>query len=327
MSTNPKNIIRPEYLKNFTKKVKTRYILLEKGKAFSNIEQTVSSINSLTNQIIQELNLKIYNRQLPYINLQICYGKVLNKRVRVFIHNNDTSYLFERDVRSQLEAENEISHILDLLIASSYNKITISSLSCDAEIVVDAAYLTIAVVDILLDIIMFNSYSFLKKMNLCDKKLFSEQKFEFFKKQQLSCFYECSEKKLMYYSFAFSARENEFRFNVDKYIEYWNDFISMYYPNLVHIEKSIKDQIQQHVDINELLKNLQHKFKDKPEGAYLILRTNKDRTENIHPQLFSLFGLSKYRKGKIIIVPISDFEKYVPLLENLDVSAFKIVKH
>lgn len=326
MSTNPKNIIRPEYLKNFTKKIKTRYILLEKGKTFNNIEQTVASINTLTNQIIQELNLKIEDRQLPYINLQICYGKILNKRVRVFLHNNDTNFLFERELKVQLEAKNEISHILDLLIATSYNKITISSLSCDAEIVIDKNYLTIAVVDILLDIIMFNSYSYLKDMKLCDKKSFSEKKFAYFKSRKLSCFYECPEEKLMYYSLAFSARETKTRFNANKYIEYWNEFISIYFPNFVHIEKSIKDQLKQHVDYEELPTNLSYKFNKEPVGAYLLLRTNKDKTEKINPQLFSLFGINKYKKGKTKIIPIAQFDEVVPLLENLDVSAFKVIK-
>lgn len=329
MSTNSKNTIRPEFLKNFTKKVKTRYILLEKGKPIKsiNIGKAIPKINSLCNQIIQTLNLKINDRHIPYINLQVCYSKIRNKRVRIFLHNDATSFLFEQEIKQQIEnGEKEISHILDILIAESYNKITISNLSCDAEIVIDPSCLVIAVVDILLDIVMFNSYSFLKGMNVSDKKIFSNQKFEFYNLQHLESFYRCSNEKLLYYSLAFSARKSNGNFNIDKYIELWNDFVHTYYSNYVHTEKTIKEQLLQHVDKEELPQNLQYKFNDKPKGAYLVLRTNRDRTEDIHPLLCSLFGIRKYRKGRIKIVPIADFEDYVPLLEHLDVSAFKIVK-
>lgn len=329
MSSNSKNIIRPEFLKNFTKKVKTRYVLLEKGKPFKNINinEDIPKINSLCNQIIQVMNLKINNRHLPYINLQACYGKIHDKRVRIFLHNDDTSFIFEQKIKQQLkDDDDEISHILDILIAESYNKITISNLSCDAEIVIDPSCLTIAVVDILLDIVMFNSYSFLKSMSVSEKRAFSNQKFEFYNQRHLESFYRCSNEKLLYYSLAFSARKSDGSFDIDNYIMLWNDFVNTYYSNCIHIEKTIKEQLLQHVDKEELPKKLPYKFKDKPNGAYLVLRTNRDRTEDIHPLLYSLFGIRKYRKGKIKIVPIADFEKYVPLLEHLDVSAFKIVK-
>lgn len=171
MSTNSKNTIRPEFFKNFTKKVKERYILVEKGdKHLKNINDLVCSINQNLNCIIQTLNLKITDRQLPYITLKVCYGNLSNRRIRVFIHDDDTDFLYERDVQAQIEEETEISHILDLLIASSLKKITISALSCDAEIVIDYKLLQEAIIDILLDIVMFNSYSFLKNMDMAAKK-------------------------------------------------------------------------------------------------------------------------------------------------------------
>ena len=89
----------------------------------------------------------------------------------------------------------------------------------------------------------------------------------------------------------------------------------------------MKEQLSQHVDKGELPKSTHRKFADYPQGAYLLLRTNKDRTEKIHPQLFNLFGIKKFRKGKLKIIPITDFEKYKPLLKNLDVSAFKVIVH
>lgn len=112
MSTNSKNTIRPEFFKNFTKKVKERYILVEKGdKHLKNINDLVCSINQNLNCIIQTLNLKITDRQLPYITLKVCYGNLSNRRIRVFIHDDDTDFLYERDVQAQIEEETEISHI------------------------------------------------------------------------------------------------------------------------------------------------------------------------------------------------------------------------
>ncbi len=327
MSTNAKNIIRPEFLKNFTKDIKDRYVLLEKGNSeFNNIGELVAQINKNVNEIIQELNLKTHDRQLPYITLKTCYGNVLNEKVRVFLHNDDTDFFFEQDIKSKIEVEKEISHILDLLIASSMKRITISSLSCDAEIVIDFKLLNSAIVDILLDIVMFHSFSFLRDFNVAEKKTFSKEKYSFFKDEKMSCFYDCSENKLLYYSLSFSARKSKDEFDTDKYISYWNSFIQKHYSQYDHVEKSIREQIEQHVDIEELPKNLYKKFDSLKKGAYLILRTNKDRTEDLHPQLYSLFGIKKYKKGKIKIVPIEDYNTYKPLMENLDVSVFKVVK-
>ncbi|MBD5082447.1 MAG: hypothetical protein HDT44_11895, partial [Ruminococcaceae bacterium] len=159
-----------------------------------------------------------------------------------------------------------------------------------------------------------------------DKKLFSQKKYEYYKNSEMNSFYECSNDKLLYYSLAFMARNSDGNFDLDSYIEYWDNLLNEYYPNCKHKEKSIAEQLEQHVDRFELPKNLCDRIKKYDDGAYLILRTNRDRTEDIHPQLCSLFNLPKYSKGKILIRPISEFDRYIPLLEHLDVSAFKVVK-
>lgn len=99
MSTNPKNIIRPEYLKNFTKKVKTRFILVEKGSKFPcEINKTIPNVNSKVNVIIQDLNLRITDRQIPYITLMSYYGDVIdNNRIRVFLRNTDINFFTKKE--------------------------------------------------------------------------------------------------------------------------------------------------------------------------------------------------------------------------------------
>lgn len=180
VSTNAKNAERLDYFRNHTTKIKERYILLEKGNSqFKGIDERVSKICESANVFIQELNLRITDRQLPYIRLKTCYGDVFNNRVRVFIHNNDTDLFYEKSVQDSVECAVELSHILDVLVAHSLKKITISSLSCDAEIVIDYNLLECAIIDIIIDVAMFNSYSFLKNMSNDEKKQFSKLKYQF----------------------------------------------------------------------------------------------------------------------------------------------------
>ena len=103
---------------------------------------------------------------------------------------------------------------------------------------------------------MFNSFSFLKALNVEEKKKFSEKKYQFYSEEQLRCFYIPPKEKLLYYSLSFSARYGKNDFNIDEYISYWNRFIKKYYPDYTHREKSIKEQIAQHVDIEELPKHI-----------------------------------------------------------------------
>lgn len=97
------------------------------------------------------------------------------------------------------------------------------------------------------------------------------------------------------------------------------------YPNKKHIEKSIAEQLKQHVDYGQLPANLGDRLAKNTKGAYLVLKINTDRTKNLHPLLFSLFGKDEYNRRKVLIKPISEIKKFEPLLKNLDISAFKVV--
>lgn len=326
MAKNFKNEIRDSCLRNFTTKVKTRYILIDRKKCpVRNVNKRIKSINDATNLLIQNLNLLISDRQLPYIALEIQSKNSFSKRARAFIHDDQITADYKKDLCDKIVQEDELSHIIEILVVYGFRKIVISKFGCDAEIIIDYRFLDAVITDIVLDIIMFNSYSFLKAMTIKEKREFSQQKYRFFVENNLSCIYDYKNEKPLYYSLAFSARRDSSKIDLEYYISLWDKFIKTYYNDKKHIEKSVKEQLSQHIDKGELPKNIHRKFDNYTKGAYLLLRTNKDRTEKIHPQLYNLFGIKKFRKGKLRIVPISDFEKYKPLLENLDVSAFKIV--
>lgn len=327
MSTNSKNRLSPAFLKNFTTMIERRTILVDKNTDISpEFERRISAINTKVNLIIQNLNIRITDRQIPYITLSIKYGDTIEHRTRVYVHDYATKEDSEANVKNQLEVNDEISHILDFLIAPGYKYIRVSPIACDAELVIDNSLVECAVVDILLDIAMFNSYSFLKKQTDADRKIFSQQKFDFYMQQSLGSFYERNNDKIQYYSFAFSSRYSIDNIDLDHYIGIWTNFISAYYSQSRHVNLTITDQLKYHVDIEELPKTLSKRFSKLECGAYLVLRTNKDRTEDLHNTLFALFGIKKYNKGKIKIVPISSYSTHFELFKNLDVSAFKIVK-
>lgn len=330
MSKNTKNVIRKGFLRNYTTKVKHRYILLEKGASqFRDIGKIICSANETLNTLIHELNIKVPNRQIPYLTLELCYGNVTDRRVRVFLHNDDTSPIYEGDIEKQIRSETEISHVLDFLIAPGFKKITIGSLSYNAELIIDYRLLKDAIVDIMLDIAMFNSYSFLKEMSSTDKKEFNEKKYTYFKTKQKRCFYDYDNpgSKTLYYSLSFSHRFGSEDFDVSGFIVEWDEFIELNYPGYKHQEKSIEEQMKQHVDYKEFPNNFHLKFANKPEGAYLVLRTNKKKNSpKVQPSINNLFNIINFRKGKIRIIPLSLFNDYQFMMKNLDVSAFKIVK-
>lgn len=327
MSTNAKNIVRPEILKNYTKNVEKRLVLFQDNEIVKRTGyEGVAEINTCTNQIIQELNLKILDRNIPYITLNALYSSELtDNNTRMVLRDYHTEEMFEEKIKENLQNSYDISHLVDFLCAPGFREVTISSVTCDAQMVIDGCFLKSASVDVLLDISMFNSYSFLRKLSIQEKKKINKYKYEYFKNNNLDCYYTYKENKPIYYSLAFSARENESAISIEKYISLWNGFIEKYYSGCLNEEKTVKEQLQQHVDYGELPKKLHKKITDMEKGTYLILRTNKDKTESIHPEVCSIFGLNKYDKGKIKIVPISNYQQYHNILENLDVSAFKVI--
>lgn len=332
MSTNDKNKIRNAFLMNFTNEI--LYRILVAADTFDKKQDIIKRIGELNEDInfkIQNLNLLIKERNIPYIKVKPVFSKQefedLERDTRIIINTYPVDEILNGNIIKRLQVKREeISHIVDVLIAPGQNRFCVSSLSCDAKLVLDYPYFNNAIEDILLDICMFNSYSFLCDMDIQKKKDFSKKKLQYCKCQE-NCFNDVEMGNQEYFSLAFAARDKEGELSLEQYILVWDKFIKDTFPKRKHIEKSIKEQLERHKDIKELPKNCNNKISQNSPGTYLLLRTNKDVTEKIHPQLYALFGINKrkYRKGLLKLVPIEEYQNIIPLLENLDVSAFKVI--
>ncbi len=342
MSKNSKNIIRKAYMSNFTKKKKHRYIITEKGSNLdSYIQDNLNFINESINVAIQELSIKIEDRQIPYIvlekisvDLDVMKIEEISredkaKRIRGMIRDVKTESQLIKKMEEKYTKGKFASHAIEFFAHTTYNELTFSNNSFDAKILLDNYGLISVFTDIFLDSAMFNSYSFLKEMSDKEKQEFSLKKLDFYKEKGLSCFYRLDkedEDKILYYSLAFSCRKAVDEFDYDSYIAIWNEFIEKYYPNKKHKEKNVLEQLQQHVDVGQLPSDLKQKIMSKEEGAYLVLRINCNRTESLRERIDTYFGKGEYYIGKIKIVNISEYYKINDMLKNLDVSAYKVIR-
>ncbi len=336
MSNNIKNEKRPGFLRNFIGSdiIHSRYLVLDDTHELNDWtgkEQNV--INEKLWELIQNLNIQVKNRQLPYITL-ISVSEVEDGYARLILINgrNKNQMLIRKGIRESPLKRDEISHLIAFRLAPNYNRLTMSSLDsiADAKMIVSRKALISASIDILLDISMFNSYSFLRNLNIHERTEFNEKKVRFFKNNKLDCFYELEELD-KYYSLAFSARETTDCIDIGKYISLWEKFIQTYYPDCSHEESSIREQLQHHVDIGELpFKKLCKDLSKKPDGTYLVLRINREYTKNtsFKERVSQYFKIDNYEIGSTKIANIDEFNDIRYMLENLDVSAYKIVvKH
>jgi len=323
------------FLKNFTTNVEHRNIAIENSEQFEKYQEIASRVSDTTNQLIQKLNAKIQDRQLPYITLTVVKGEKVNAKSRAFLLKDEAILVNNADgINTHVCNDNvklPYSHFVGILIAQGYMDIVDSPWGSEipTEIIINKDLLECILIDMLLDIAMFNSYSFLKENSLEDRQKFSYSKCRYYNenKNEFPCFYDYKGKKDLYYSFAFSARRTENSLDLDAYIQLWNSFIKSDYSLSVHKEESIEKQLMKHKDYRQLPLKIHKVLTECDKGAYLLLRTNsKGRSKKIHSYICSVFKMRKFRIGKVKIVPIEKLMEYRRLLMNLNVSAFKIVK-
>jgi len=263
MSTNKRNKTGFNFLKAFTENKESRNIILEDDDSLSKhtdvkrLEKELENMNEEITKIIQNLNYIICDRQLPYVNLIVERRKV-NSTSRIILQgNNNTNYFIDDIIEQINENQIEPSHFIDILFAAGYKEIkeSISSDKFSAQVSINRVFFECILLDMLLDISMFNSYSFLRDMPPEEKYLFSYKKYRYYNKKNLKCFYNYKKgNKDLYFSFAFSARTSENEIDIQEYISLWNDFIAFEYPSHVHKELSIEEQLKYHVDSGQISK-------------------------------------------------------------------------
>lgn len=228
----------------------------------------------------------------------------------------------------------DITHLLDYYICAGDRSIDSSNIDgLSAEISADSMFKEIVINDIFLDIAYFNSYSFLRNMTTIAKKNFSKMKAEFFYKKKLDSFFDNDPNVVLdYYSFAFSCHnedDNEFKFDIYKYIQLWDEFIMEYYPNEVHKERKISEQIEMRID-EHIPKDYFTKFANLQQGIYFILRINKkDIPVKKIDYVLSLFNIDDISVGELCIISseklIKSYENHFELYDELYIAAFKVV--
>lgn len=327
MSQNSKNKVCKSPMMNFTRDKIYRNIVVESNNN-EEVRKDISNTIDYVNRVIQEVNLNIMERQISYITaVPVNYDYVQKPDdTRIVLRNNENPFVVNRHT---VEEKNNISHLVEFQLSAEYNQITFSNSIYDAKIVIDKKYLSAATTDLFLDLVMFNSYSFLREMSIEEKKEFSKQKFDYFKTKKLKCFYTYDKgDELLYYSLAFSARETVNTIDIPKYIALWDDFLRTYYPNEHHIENPLECQLKKHVDYGHLPnKKILEKCECLPKGTYLFIKVNRKprNSKNIKP-MQAIFGSDPLTLGSWKIISMDRYEEIKKLTQPLYISAFKLIK-
>lgn len=331
------------YLKEYSEDTLTRCILWnkEKSELGQKFYDSISELQDTLNLIIQELNIKV-DRNIPYLTVN-CLNYITDG-TRIFVRDkvefNDENILLTVD--GMMDHFANITHNVDCFQAAGRALIEKTSnynvtKHFEATILFDEKIRELTIIDILLDIAYFNSYSFLRNMSISEKRAFSKQKFDFFKNEGLPTVFDelCSD-DLDYYSLAFTChkpnitnmKHYEYEIDLDRYILIWDKFIKMYYCNKKHQEISVQEQIMRRKN-NHMPYDYYLKFNDLQPGVYYILRTEeKNIPQKYLRYVMSLFGIKNKTDmsvGYLKTIESKDFDQYTELYEFAGVSAFKIV--
>lgn len=327
MSKKFRNIIRPAFMRNFTRYTIDRYILIDIETLSDNEkDKFVSDINEQLWYIIQKINeLSQYN--LPYVNLR----RVENfdgEKLRIIIEPNDT------DNDNQEYVIEDESHVILMTQLSPQRIIQLGYMQGNgrANILADEHSQMAATIDILLDISMFNSISYLKELdNTTKRDDINEMKFRYFIEKGLESYFYINPSDLPnYISLAFSQHISHNKFNYDGYISCWDQFLNEYFPNKKCTNISPVEQLKTHVDyknIDDLYKTEKY-WQQKAPGVYCLLRVNKrPNDESRENRILNYFGKPEYHIGLTKVIPFSEY--HMPYLkkdlQELNISAFKIV--
>lgn len=324
-----RNVIRKAYMRNFTSFTEDRYIYIDDD--IMPNEQKDSFVSKANEQLwyaIQEVNALTEFNNLPYINLRRVEDDN-DDRLRIIISPDDSEY--RANEKRYVNRNN--SHIVVMKQLSTQRRIQLGDLEGDgrAEIIADGIGRIDAIVDVFLDIAMFNSYSYLKSMKDIERRNFNKLKYEFFTKNKLESYFDInSEDPPTYISFAFSKHITHDKLDYSGYVLCWKEFIDTFFSTKTNINLKPSEQLKKHVDYENIDKIFKtDKFwKELPKGGYFLLRINsRPNDEERINKLLSYFGQPTYHIGITKIIPIQQYfaPYYKDDLKELNISAFKIV--
>lgn len=323
-------------LVEYSAQVETRMVFSPQQGGFDNgFPYFLSKATAKLNHAIAQLNLLI-ERNIPYMS--ISHLPYVNELTRMAVRRlpdiNWNALLFQID--SSIASLANISHILDLFQCGGRLDMNHSAQGMNAQIAFDDDLIELVIIDIFLDVAMFNSYSFLQNLSLEKRQQFSRDKYKFFVERGLDClFTDESDGTLDYYSFAFSCHSNRdeianapnYRYELDleKYIGIWDAFLAEYFPDQTHKNLCINDQLAMRIN-NHLPLDTPNLFNEKPSGIYFLLRTErKNIPKKYESRVCALFGIPQCTVGQLHVIPIKDFVKYQDLYQYADISAFKVI--
>lgn len=337
MSVKLRNEQRNGFMRNFSKFVIERYIIIDDDSLNDNEKDLfVSEINEALWLAIQETNMYAQNRILPFVLVRRVVE--VNDELRIIINDIDSDRKFddyENENREKIDIK-QLSHLINFKTISPRRQIQVSDhlIPGNAKMIVSHSNQVAAAVDIFLDIAMFNSIGFLKELDIEHKRDFSELKYRFAKEQNLSSYYKCCENNPpSYWSFAFSARIDTKNIDYFKYVSLWDMFLKTTYPKKTYDKSPLVPpykQMEYHKDRENFEKVYFTKeyWTEYAHGDYLIIRINREPNDNERKLLIiNLFGIPKFHIGAVKVIPANDyFKQFIyKQMEELYISAYKIV--
>lgn len=309
-----------------------RYIIMDNPKLKNNedIDKFIKTINKSLNKIIQEINMKIPNRIIPFVKVR----KIVKdgNQLRIILSYIELSKNLEDFEELEDVDIDNISLLLHFKDIPPQRIIQAAKdIDADAELIVDIKCQIAAAIDVFLDISMFHSYSFLDSMDLNEKRSFNRTKYEFFIEKNYTSFYDIAEDNPPnFLSLAFAARKSVTEIDLDEYIGYWDDLIEKHYGTYRNTLQSPAEQMKnhKHAGMIEAKYFTDEYWSDYSNGAYIFIRINREPNDGKRKkQLCQYFGIPIFHVGATKVVPISEYRNEF-LKKQIDehyVSAFKIV--
>ncbi len=340
MSTNRKNNRDKRdkaVLRNWVKpqSIAQRTLLNVEDQLLDN--STLNEIVDGINEAIQEINRSVRERNIPYVRLNQSKETFNLDKTRVLLRSERSDNRILEDIEDAIEASAENTFLVEFYLNDNgYVEIgyadgtNLEPMNLSNFILVDRESLPCALADIFLDSAMFNSYSFLCKLQPEQKRELNRSKVDFLKLKYHdftkldSPFYVFNSDDYKYLSMAFFARKSENSIDLEQLVEMWNEFTYFAFPNSIHVEPPVRDQLEALVDLEQYTQKTRTACANLETGTYWLLRIHRAPVnEQVKAWLEAVFGKAEIGEEKIIT--FDAFASVLPLVKEQHITAFKLV--